>query len=90
MGDARYRAVALFVQRVFGQSVFLEFFFIGYALEPDWITGIPDEAEVIWIDSNVKQLVQGLCLFRWKSKPLNQVFCTVDTATQEFLPKFHG
>lgn len=90
MGNAWNGAVALLVERIFRQTVVFKLFFIRYALEPNRISGIPDEAEIIRIDSNVKKLVQSFCLFRWEPKPLNQVFCTVHAAAQKLLPEFHG
>lgn len=69
MGDTRNGAVALLVQRIFGQTVVFKLLLIRYALEPNRIAGIPDEAKVIRVDTNVKQLVQSFCFFGLEPKP---------------------
>ncbi len=89
MGDARNRTVGFFVQWVFRRVRVFKLNRIGYALSPDRIAGIADQAEVVGIDPGVEEFIESVGDIFLEAESLDQVLPAVDALAQHLLPEFH-
>ncbi len=61
----------ILTQRIFRHAVILQLDGIRNALEPNRIARIANQAQVVWVDTNMKELVQPLRQLSIETKPLN-------------------
>ena len=86
MRDARDGAVRFLVERVEREIILHELLRVRNALQPNWVAGISDEAEVIRVDADVKQRVEFFREFFVEIEPFDKIFAAVNARPQHFLP----
>ncbi len=83
------RAHFIFPERVFFRIKIFYLVNFGNTLKPDWISGIPDKAEVIWIYPCLEEFIQIFRYLPVNIKAFNELVNCMNTIPHHFLPKFH-
>ena len=81
--------VCIFIKRIFRKVIFLKLLLVRNTLKPDRITGITNQAQVIRVNTNVKQSIEPFGYFWIEAESVHNVLCAVYAFTQQLLPQFH-
>ena len=83
MGDVRYRAIALLVQRVLRTRQIIEqFALVGNDLLPDRIARLLDQTQVVRIDPDLEILGNPIAKVLVNTEPLEELLRVIDSVPE--------